>query len=213
MIQDPNDAFDDVVDVGKVAAVFTVVEYGDLFACKDGFCELEKRHVWPSPGAIDSEEAQASGRQVVQMAVGVSHQLVAFLTSGVEAEGVVNVVMNRKGHRRICTVHAGTTSVHQVLHAVAAAAFQNVSEADDIAVDVSKWVLDGVAHTGLGSEVDNSLRFVGGKALFHGSTVPEVDTQVGVIGMACMPNQPRLLKIWIVIVVMIVDADDGVATP
>jgi hypothetical protein len=147
------------------------------------------------------------------MAVGVSHQLVAFLTGGVEAEGVVNVVMNRKGHRRICPVHAGTAGVHQVLHAVTAAAFQNVSEADDITVDVSKWVLDGVAHASLGSEVDDTLRFVGSKALFHGSTVPEVDTQVSVIGMAYMASQPCFLKSRIVIFVVIVNANDCVTTP
>ena len=146
------------------------------------------------------------------MAVGVSHQLVAFFTGGVEAEGVINVVMYGKRHRCVCTVHAGTAGVHQVLNTVVAAAFQDVRKADDVAVDIGKRVFNGVTHAGLGGEVDDSLRLVGGKALFHGFAVTDVDAQVGIVGVTCMACQSCLFNGRVVVVVVVVDTDDGVTT-
>src|SRR3546814_1651054 len=56
---DPDDAFDDVVDIREVAFHLTVVEDRDRPALEDRLGENEHRHVRPPPGSIDGEEAQA----------------------------------------------------------------------------------------------------------------------------------------------------------
>ena len=211
-IEHTNHAFDDVVDVGRIAPVPAVVEDRYLLAGEDGLGEFEQGHVGATPGAIDGEEAQAGGGQAIQMAVGVRHQFVAFLAGGVEAEGVVNVVMHRKGHRRVRPVHTGAAGVYQVFDTVVATAFQDMGKADDVAVDVGERVLDGVAHAGLSSKVDDTLRLVGDKALFHGFAIAQIDAQVGVVWVAGMACQPCLFDGRVVVVVVVVDANDGVAT-
>jgi hypothetical protein len=62
-----------------------------------------------------------------------------------------------------------------VFYAVVAAAFQDVGKADDVAVDVGKRVLDGVAHAGLCSQIDDSLWFVCFKAGFDGIPIREIN--------------------------------------
>ena len=84
-IQHAEDTFENIVDIGEVPPVLAVVEHGNFFTRNDGFGELKQRHVWPAPGTINGKEAQPCGRQVVKMAVGMSHQFVAFLASGIEA--------------------------------------------------------------------------------------------------------------------------------
>jgi hypothetical protein len=66
---------------------------------EDGLGEQEQRHVRPAPGAVDGEEAQAGGRQAVEVAVGVRHQLVGLLGGGVEADRVVDAVVLGERHR------------------------------------------------------------------------------------------------------------------
>ncbi len=125
---------------------------------------------------------------------------------------MVNVVMHREWHRRIGPVHAGAARVHQVLNAVVATAFQDMGKADDVAVDVGQRVLDGVTHTSLGGEVDDTLWLMGGEALLHGVAVTQVDVQVRVVGMTGMPSQAGLFQGRVVVVVMVVNTDDGIAT-
>lgn len=75
-IEHTDHAFNDVVDVGKVPPVLTAVENGDLLTDQDVLGEFEQRHVRSAPRAIDGEEAQAGGVQVVQMTVSMRHQLI-----------------------------------------------------------------------------------------------------------------------------------------
>ena len=66
LIKHADDAFDNVINIGKVTAVFAVVKDLDRFARQYGFGEFEQRHVGSTPRAIDGKEAQAGGGQVVK---------------------------------------------------------------------------------------------------------------------------------------------------
>ena len=72
-------ALDDVVYVGEVPPAVAVVVYLDGLALEELVGETEVGHVRAAGGAIDSEKAQACGRDVVQLAVAVGEELVAFL--------------------------------------------------------------------------------------------------------------------------------------
>lgn len=108
----------------------------DGFALGNGLGKLLQCHVGPIPGAVHREEAQACCGQPIQVAIGMSHQLVGLLGRGVQAEWVVYVVVHRERHRRISTVNTGAAGVHQVFDTVVAAAFQDVAKTDEVAVDV-----------------------------------------------------------------------------
>ena len=94
---------------------------------------------------------------------------------------MVYVVMHRKGHRSISTVNARTAGIDEVFNAMAPASFDDVSEAYDVAVNVGKWVFDGIPNAGLGGKIDHPIGLVGGKSIFHYLSISEVDSQVGVV--------------------------------
>lgn len=66
-VHDAPDALDDVVDIGEVAAAVAHVEDLDGLAAAQLLCETEVGHVGPAHGAVHREEAQAGGRDGVEL--------------------------------------------------------------------------------------------------------------------------------------------------
>ena len=216
-IHDADRAFGNVVDVSEIAPHFAVVEDLDGAAGEDGLGKQPGRHVGTAPGAVNGEIAQAGGRQAVEVAVAVRHQFVGFLGGGVEAERVVDGIMHRKGHPGVAAVHAGAAGVDEVFDAVPAAGFEDVEEADQIALRVGVRIDQRIAHAGLRREVDDALETVGGKQRREARRIGQVEfleAESGaraVWGLRGQRVEPRPLEPRVVIVVEIVDAGDFVA--
>ncbi len=70
--------------------------------------------------------------------------------------------MHREGHRRVDTIDAGTAGIHDVFHTIVAAAFEDLGETDDVAVDIGERVFDGVAHASSGGQIRHPVRLMGG---------------------------------------------------
>src|ERR1700682_4127750 len=91
--QHAHDTLDNVVDVGKVALHLAIVENLDRLTLEHGSREQHRRHVRPSPGALNGEKTQAGRRHAVEMAVTVRHQLVGFFRRGGEAYPMIDVLI------------------------------------------------------------------------------------------------------------------------
>jgi len=174
LIQYPDHALDDVVDVGEVALHVPIVEDIDRASFDGRLREEEERHVGPSPGAVDREEAQPGGRDAEQVAVGVRHQFVGLLAGGVEADGVVDRVVHRERDLGVGTVHAGRAGVDEVLDLVVTAAFEQVGEADQVGLHIRVRILQRVAHAGLRGEMDDAVEGVFLKDFLDGFAVFKV---------------------------------------
>ncbi len=148
-----HDAFDNVIDEREVALALAVVENLDGLARLELVGEAEVGHVRAAGGAVDGKEAEARARDVVELAVGVRHELVALLGGGVQRNGVVHFVVCGVGNFLVAAVHAGGARVHEVLDLKVAAGFQDVVESDEVALDVGIRVCDGIADACLGGEV------------------------------------------------------------
>ena len=98
-----------------------------------------------------------------------------------------------------------------MLNLVVAAAFQNIDEPNDIAVDVSMRVLQGIAHTGLSREIDDFLRLMFLKCRVHAWAVGNIESKVGKISMVFDSGQSVDFKTDFVIVVQIVDTNNFIA--
>ena len=146
-------AFHNVVNVGEVALAVSVVENLDGLALHQLVGEAEVGHVGTAGRTVDGEEAQAGAGDVVQLRIGVGHQFVTLLRGGVEAHGVVHLVVRRIGHLLVASVDRGTAGVDQVLHFVVAAGFEQVVEPDEVAFYVAAGIGDRVANTGLSGKV------------------------------------------------------------
>jgi hypothetical protein len=162
-------------------------------------------------GTIHGEEAQSGGRQLEEVAVGVRHQLVGLLGRGVEADRVVDVVVLRVGHALVAAVDAGTAGIHEVLDAVVATALEEVHETDHIAVDVGMRILQRVAHTGLGRQIDDPLRPLGGEQGGDAVAVGDVEPGKPEARIGRQARQARFLQRHVVVVVEVVDPDHFVA--
>ena len=132
----------DIIDIGEVALHLAMVEDLDRLAGQDVAGEGKIRHVRTAPGSIDGEKPQAGGRDAVEVAVGVGHQLVGFFCRGIEADGMVDVVVGRKRHDGIAAVDRAGGGIEQMADRKVAAGLEDVEETGQVRVEVSVRVFD-----------------------------------------------------------------------
>ena len=94
MIKCPDDAFDDIIDIGEVAFHLALIEDIDRFALQNGLGKDEEGHVRPPPWTIHGKKAQAGARQPIQMGIAMSHELISLLAGGIERDGMIHIVMD-----------------------------------------------------------------------------------------------------------------------
>ena len=169
-----HDAFDDVIDEREVALALAVVENLDGLAGFELVGEAEVRHVRAAGGAVDRKEAEPRARDVVELAVGVCHELVALFGGGVQRNRIVDFVVGGVRNLLVAAVHAGGARVHEVLDFKVSACFQDVVESDEVALDVGIRVRDGIADAGLGGEVHDDGEVVLLEQAVDGGLVGEV---------------------------------------
>ena len=131
-LHDPADSFHDIIYVGEVPAHFAVVENLDFFPRSQLIGGGEVEHIRAAGGAVDREEAQARGGNVVELAIGVGQELVALLGGGVKGHGMIHFVLRGEGHLLVAPVDRGAGGVDQMLHGIVAAGLQDVVEAHDV---------------------------------------------------------------------------------
>ena len=160
MLHHAHNAFDNVIDVSKVALALAVVENLDGLAGLELVCEAEVGHVRAACGSVDGKEAQPRARDVVELAVSVGHELVALLGGGVQRDWVIDLVVGGVWDFLVAAVHAGGTRIHEVLDFKMSAGFQDVVEADKVALDVGIRIRNGIADACLGGEIHDDSKSV-----------------------------------------------------
>ena len=145
------------------------------------------------------------------MAVGVCYQLIGFFACGIQAERMVHIMVHRERHGSVGAIHTGTAGIHQMFNAIVTASFKDVCKADDVAIDVRQWVVNGIANTGLRGKVHHALWLVRFKGVLYGLAIGKVDAQMGVPGVLGVTRQASIFKGRVVIVVVVVYANDCVA--
>jgi len=210
-VHDPNHPLDDVIDVSKVPLHLPVVEDVDVASLQDGLCEREEGHVGPPPGAVDGEEPKARAGDLVKAGIDVGHELVGLLGGGVEAYGVVHVMVDGEGHEGVGPVDGAGGGEDEVLDALVAAALEDIHEARDVTVNVGVGVFEGVTDAGLGGHVQDDVEEVVLEERVH--TVAVFDVQFREREFLVLPQdaEPGPLEPDVVVVVQVVDADNGLA--
>lgn len=212
-VHDAPYALDDVVDVGEVAAAVAHVEDLDGVAAAQLFGEAEVGHVGPAHGAVHGEEAQAGGRDGVELGVGSCHQLVRLLGGRVERDRRVDTVPLGERHLLVAAVDRAGAGVDEVLDRVVAASLKDVEEADEIALEIGARVLDGVADARLGGEVHHDVEAVLGEQALDEGGVAQVAAHEGEAALCVglgQHAQARVLDAGVVVAVEVVETDDNV---
>ena len=208
-----------VVDVGEVTPHPALVEHPDRLTRQDRPGEQHRRHVRPAPGAVHREEAQARGRQAVEMAVGVGHQLVGLLGGGIQAHRMVHRLRLAEGQIAVAAIHRAAAGIHQVLHLLVAAALQHMAHRHQVALHVGAGILQGVAHAGLGRQVDQPVGPHGRQQRRQRRAIGQVELMKppgaraaagGCLGL--QPLQARLFEGGVVVGIEIVDPHHLITT-
>lgn len=104
VLHDTDHSFHDVIDIGEVALAVAIVEYLDGVAFHQLVGEAKVCHIWTASRTINCKETQASRRDVVEFTICMSHKLVTLLCGGVEAHGVVHLVVCRIRHLLVAAI-------------------------------------------------------------------------------------------------------------
>ena len=203
VLHDAHHSLHDVVDIGEIALAVAIVENLDGFAFHQFVGEAEVSHIGTAGGAIDGEEAQAGRGDVVELRVGMGHQLVALLRGGVEAHGVVYLVVCRIGHFLVAAIDGRGRGVDQMFHLMVTARLENVVESDEVALDVGVGIGDAVAHACLGGEVDHYCYLVFGEDCLHGCLIGDGGVDEGPVAL----QRPYLLQALIFDIDIVVVGD------
>lgn len=183
VLHDAHHSLHDVIDIGEVALAVAIVEYLDGLAFHQFVGKAEVCHIGTTGGAIDGKEAQAGRGDVVELAIGMGHQLVALLRGGVEAYGVVYLVVCRIGHLLIAAIDGRGRGVDQMFHLMVTARLENVVEPDEVALDIGVGIGDAVAHACLGGQVDHYCYLVFGEDCLHGCLVGDGGVDEGPVAL------------------------------
>ena len=98
-----------------------------------------------------------------------------------------------------------------MLHLMMAAAFENINEADQIAINVSVRILDRIANASLRSEMDDFVEAFFGKQFLHPGTVGHIKFDKAEAGQGSQAFEAVFLERNLVVIVEIVEADNLIA--
>lgn len=206
-------ALDNVGDVGEVAAAVAHIEDLDGVAATQLLGEAEVGHVGPAHGTIHREEAQSGRRDGVELGVGGGHELVGLLGGCVERHRRVDAVLLGERNLLVAAVDRAGAGVDEVLDRVMAAGLEHIEESDEVALEVGARVLDGVADTGLGSEVHHYIEAVLCEQALDEGGVAQVAAHEGeaavCVGLG-QHAQAGVLDTGVVVAVEVVETDDNV---
>lgn len=95
-----------------------------------------------------------------------------------------------------------------MLHGIVAAGFQNVIEANHVALDVGIRVGDGIANTSLSAQIDHNVWVILLKNTVDESFIRKVALDKGIILELLKLCKPSFLDTNIIIIVHVVQAND-----
>ena len=150
-----DNALDNIIHISKVTLAVTVVENLNRFAFQQLVSKAEVRHIRATSRAIYCEESQTSGRNVIQLRVGMSHQFIRFLGCRIQRYRVINLVIRAVRHFLITAIDRRTGCINQMLHRSMAiiirmaAGFQNVIETNQVCFHICIRVCNRITNASL----------------------------------------------------------------
>lgn len=185
--------FYDVVYVGKVSLAVAVVKDLNGLALQQLIGKAKVSHVGSAGGSVNSKETKAGRGNVVQLGVGMSHQLVALFGCCVKAYRVIDLVVGRVRNLLVGAIHRAGGGIYQMLYPLCSvvvgmsASLQNVVEADHVALDIGIGIGDGIAYASLCRQVYNNVGMIFIKDGIDGSAVGNIalDKGPGGFRMSC----------------------------
>ena len=164
----------DIVHIGEAPGLGPVPVEQDRLALRDPFDEAVDRHVGTSRGTVDGEEAEDGNIDVVKIVIGVALGLRALFAGGIRLQRTVggSALIRREGS--VFAVDAGGGGLDELLHPVAAAAFQQVEGPAGIDIEVEPGILHAQPHARDPGDIDDCVEAVFGEKLLKRFKVGDI---------------------------------------
>ncbi len=91
-------------------------------------------------------------------------------------------------------------------------ALKDVHESDQIGIDISMRVGQGVTHPGLGGQVDNCIKLVISKECFHAAAIRDIAFYKRETLFISQLLETTVFKRYIIVVVQVIQANDLITT-
>ncbi len=104
VLHDAHHSLHDVVDIGEVALAVAIVKNLDSLTFNKFIGKAEISHIRTTCRTIYGKEAEAGRGDVVEFTICMGHQLIALLRGGVEAYGVIHLVVCRIRHLLVAAI-------------------------------------------------------------------------------------------------------------
>ena len=140
------------------------------------------------------------------------HQLVGFLGSAIQRQWMIDILVYGKRHGRVGAIDRTRRGVDQVCYAMMPAPFEDMQRANNVALDIGVRIFYGVADTGLCRKMHDFLKVLFRKQFLYGIAILQIDTRHFEIVKVVENRRPGLFEADVIVVVKIIQTDDGVAT-
>lgn len=210
-----------IVDIGKVTLAVAIIEYLNVFSFYQLIGETEVSHIGSAGRSVNGKETKTGTRNVIELAVGMSHQFVALLGGGIKADRVIHLVIGAVGNLLVTAINRTGRGINKMAHTTLSvivtmpAGFKDVIETDQVTLDIGIGVGDAVADTGLSRQVDHHIKVVVGKKAVDKGFIGKVALYKS-ISAPRMPGcyllqtvQTVFLDLDVVIVVHTVETDNA----
>jgi hypothetical protein len=168
------DAVDDVVDVRVIAPRRAVAVERDRLPAVDEVDELVDRHLGALPRPVDREEAQAGGRDPVQVVVRVRQQLAGALGGRVRRDGAVDVLVLAERDLLVLPVHARGAGKEEPRRRTLPQLLEQDQRPAHVHVGVVQRILERGPHARHRGQVDHGLEGTLEEQLRDETLVPDV---------------------------------------
>ena len=208
MLHDPDDTLNNIVHIGEIPLAVAVIEDLDGLSLPQLVCKTKISHIRPAGGTINGEEPQSRGGNIIELAVGMGQQFIGLLGGRIQGNRIIHLLIGGIGHFFVGTIDTGGAGVHQMLHRTMPACLQNVVKADDIGLDISIRIGDGIANTRLGRQVHHHLRMEFFKNIRNQNFICQIPLdklETGILGQFC---QTILFQSNIVVIIDTVQANN-----
>ena len=118
------------------------------------------RHIWSAKRTVHRKKAKPRRRNMIQMAVGICHQLIALLGSGIKTNGLVYSVLHGERHFLPIAVYRTGRSIHQMHDRIMSARLQHIKKSDNIAVYISLRIFYRIANPRLRGKIHHNIRLL-----------------------------------------------------
>lgn len=124
---------------------------------------------------------------------------------------MINVVVYRKGHQSIRAIDGAGRGEYEMRDVPVATALKNIHEPYQIALHICMRIFQTVANTRLSGHMNDPVKFMLGKELFHALPVCQVQEGKLEIVEWFESLKARLFQAYIIVTIEVIKADDLVS--